>query len=75
MYKDAVNHSKSCPDYAIAVGGHPGRPPLHPIPVSHIFQIVGVDVMVLSRTERGNKHVLVFHDFLSKWPMIFPMPD
>ena len=46
MYKDAVSHSKSCPDCAIAVGGgRPGRPPLQPIPVQRIFQIVGVDVM------------------------------
>ena len=67
MYKDAVKHSKSC---AIAVGGgRPGRPPLQPIPVQ---SIVGVDVM---ETERGNKHVLVFQDFLSKWPMVFPIPD
>ena len=76
MYKDAVNHSKSCPDCAIAVGGgRPGRPPLQPIPVKRVFQIVGVDVMDLPKTERGNKHVLVFQDFLSKWPMVFPIPD
>ena len=76
MYKDAVNHSKSCPDCAIAVGGgRPGRPLLQPIPVQRVFQIVGVDLMDLPKTERGNKHVLVFQDFLSKWPMVFPIPD
>ena len=41
MYKDAVKHSKSCPDCAIAVGGgRPGRPPLQPIPVQGVFHIV-----------------------------------
>ena len=76
MYKDAVNHSKSCPDCAIVVGGgRPGRPLLQPIPVQRVFQIVGVDVMDLPKTERGSKHVLVFQDFLSKWPMVFPIPD
>jgi hypothetical protein len=75
MYKDAINHSNSCPDCAIAIGGRPGRPPLQPIPVQRILQIVGVDVMDLPRTERGNKHVLVYQDFLSKWPMVFPIPD
>ena len=76
MYKDAVNHSKSCPDCAIAVGGgHLGRPPLQPIPVKRVFQVVGVDVMDLPKTEHGNKHVLVFQNFLSKWPMVFPIPD
>ena len=49
--------------------------PLQPIPVSRLFQIVGVDVMELPCTEQGNRYVLVFQDFLSKWPLIFPMPD
>ena len=31
--------------------------------------------MDLPRTERGNKHVLVFQDYFSKWPLVFPMPD
>ena len=52
-----------------------GRPPLQPIPVQKPFQLVGVDIMDLPITEQGNKHVLVFQDFLSKWPMVFPMPD
>ena len=76
MYKDALHHSKSCPDCAIAVGGsRPGSPPLQPIPVQRVFQIMGVDVMDLPQTESGNKHVLVFQDFLSKWLMAFPIPD
>ena len=28
-----------------------------------------------NRTERSNKHVIVFQDFLTKWPLVFPMPD
>lgn len=39
------------------------------------FQIEGVDVMDLLTTERGNQHVIVFQDFLTKWPLIFPVPD
>ena len=31
--------------------------------------------MDLPRTEQGNKHVLMFQDFLTKWPLIFLMPD
>ena len=55
--------------------GRVNRPPLHPIPVQRVFQIVGVDVMDLPKTEAGNKHVVVFQDFLSKWPLVFPVPD
>ena len=52
-----------------------GKPPLQPIPVQRPFQIIGVDIMDLPKTERGNKHVLVFQDFLTKWPMVYPVPD
>lgn len=31
--------------------------------------------MDLPKTERGNKHVLVVQDFLTKWPWVFPLPD
>ena len=31
--------------------------------------------MELPVTERGNKYVIVFQDFLTKWPMVFPAPD
>jgi len=51
------------------------KPPLEPIPVEHPFQILGVDVMDLPKTELGNKHVLVFQDFLTMWPLVFPIPD
>ena len=51
------------------------RPPLHPIPVQRPFQVVGVDIMELPLTEAGNKYVLVFQDYLTKWPMVYPMPD
>lgn len=26
-------------------------------------------------TSQGNRHVLVFQDFLTKWPMVSPIPD
>ena len=31
--------------------------------------------MDLPRTEHGNKHEVVFHDMLMKWPLVFPVPD
>ena len=48
---------------------------LHPIPVEQVFQIIGVDIMDLPPIESGNHHVVVFQDFLSKWPLVFPVPD
>ncbi len=76
MYADAFNHCKSCPQCAVVSGtGRVLRPPLQPIPVERPFQIVGVDIMELPQTSQGNRYVVVFQDFLTKWPMLFPVPD
>ena len=76
MYTDTLQHCKNCPQCAVVTGsGRRNKPLLQPIPVERAFQIVGVDVMDLPKTERGNQHVVVFQDFLTKWPMVFPIPD
>ena len=31
--------------------------------------------MDLPKTKRGNQHVIVFQDFLTKWPLVYPVPD
>ena len=31
--------------------------------------------MDLPVTEQGNKHVIVFQDYFSKWPTVFAVPD
>ena len=76
MHHDTFQFASWCPQCAVVTGGsRQHRPPLHPIPVSRPFQIIGVDVMELPTTEQGNRYVLVFQDFLTKWPMVYPMPD
>ena len=71
MYTDCIAHCKVCPQRAITQGtGRKVVPPLKPIPVSRVFQIVGVDIMELPKTSNGNRYVVVFQDFLSKWPMV-----
>ena len=76
MYSDVTKHCASCPQCAIVNGSRRiNRPPLFPIPVQRPFQIIGVDVMNLPATESGNRHVVVFQDFLTKWPLVFPVPD
>ena len=76
MYSDTLRYARNCPDCATVLGG--GRrthPPLVPIPVQRPFQIVGVDIMEMPKTEDGNHYILVFQDFLTKWPLAFAMPD
>ena len=52
--------------------GRPVRPPLTPIPVS---DRVGVDVVQFPRSKNGNLYAVVFVDYLTKWPAVFPVPD
>ena len=76
MYSDVISHCAACPQCAIVnSSGRVNRPPLCPIPVSRPFQILGVDIMDLPRTDQGNKHVVVFQDFLTKFPLVFAVPD
>ena len=42
---------------------------------SVFFQIMGVDVIDLPVTDSGNRHVVFFQDFLTKWLLVFPVPD
>ena len=76
MYTDAMNYSNSCPQSAIVEGmGRRQKPLLQPIVTERPFQIVGVDIMELPITARGNRYVIVFQDLFTKWPIVFPTPD
>jgi transposase InsO family protein len=76
MYKDCVDYCRNCVECAVVKRtGKLQRPPLHPIPVQRPFQIVGVDIMELPITQQGNRYVIVFQDFFTKWPLVYPAPD
>ena len=46
--------------------------PLRPIPVGGPWECVGVDVLHLPRTRSGKNYLVVFQDYLTKWPEAFP---
>jgi len=50
--------------------GKINKQPLHPIPFSHPFQIIGVNMMDLPVTKSGNWYFVVFQDFLTKFPLV-----
>ena len=76
MYSDAMKFVQGCPECLIVKGsGRHQPPPLHLISVCRPFQIIGVDVMDLPKTSSDNKHVLVFQDYFTKWPMVYAIPD
>ena len=51
------------------------KPPLQPIPVGGPFHRVAVDVLQLPPTVNGNRYIVVFMDYLTKWPEAFAIPD
>lgn len=76
MHSDIMQFTQNCPECTIVSGGGKTvHPPLHPIEVQRPFQVVGVDIMDLPLTKQGNRHVLVFQDHFSKWPMVYAIPD
>ena len=76
IYRDVIEFCKNCPDCAVVSGsGRKHVPPLHPIPVQRPFHIFDVNIMELPVTEQGNRYIIVFQDFLTKWPLATSAPD
>ena len=75
MRSDIVKWSRGCLICASRRVGNPARPPLSPIPVAGPFDRVGVDVVQFPKSRSGNKYAVVFVDYLTKWPEVFPTAD
>ena len=75
MHKDIDTWCRACLKCATRNVGKTIQPRLTPIPVGGPFDRVGVDVLQLPETKQGNKLVLVFVDYLTKWPEVYAMPD
>lgn len=76
MYSDTLKYVENCPECTITAGmGKHYNPPLHPITASRPFQIVGLDLMELPQTQKGNRYVIVMQDYLTKWPLVYAVPN
>ena len=66
----------SCIECASVQGqsGH-GRPLLKSIEVGHVFECIGMDFLEMDTAKSGNRYALVFQDYLSKWPEVYPVKD
>ncbi len=52
------------------------RAPLVPLPVVGAFDRLAVDCLgPLPLTESGNRHIVIFSDYLTRWPEAFCTPD
>jgi hypothetical protein len=76
MYTDVVNHISTC----LACQQFERRKiqfPLLPIPVHHVFEIFGVDIVgpIAPPSRRGHKYLLVFVEYATRWPSAIPLED
>lgn len=77
MYKDVEHWVRSCQDCQTRKkprNNH--RAPLLPIPVSAPWERLAMDVLgPLPVTLNGARYIVVFVEFLTKWPEIFPVKN
>uniref|UniRef100_A0A1X7V8Q9 Integrase catalytic domain-containing protein n=1 Tax=Amphimedon queenslandica TaxID=400682 RepID=A0A1X7V8Q9_AMPQE len=74
-----ISHAASYLELCVVLGGghdctKTQVPPLQLIPGQRSFQIFGVN-MELPVTKNENRYIIVFQDFQTKWPLVFPTPD
>ena len=76
MRRDVRRQCRSClPCLARNGSGHRIRPPLQPLPVGGPFERLAVDVLTMPQTRQGNRYIILFVDYLTKWPEAFASPD
>ena len=75
MRMDIISWSRSCTVCASRQIGQPLHPLLTPLSVGGPFDRIGVDVIQFPKSNKGNKYAIVFMDYLTKWPEVFPTRD
>ena len=75
MRADIDSWARACRVCASRNIGKPLHPSLVPLPVGGPFDRVGVDVVQLPTSRKGNKYAVVFIDYLTKWPEVYPTRD
>ena len=75
MRQDIVKWCRTCLVCATRSVGKQIKPFLTPIPVDGPFDWIGVDVLQLPKSSRGNCYAIVFMDYFTKWPEVFLATD
>ena len=75
MRSDIWKWCRSCLVCATRQRSRVMQPPLTLIPVSGLFYQIGVDFIQFTKSHSGNRYVVVFVDYLTKWQEVFATPD
>ena len=77
MYKDVEHWCKSCTECSMRKSPRNSKKaPLLPIPVEGAFDRVAVDVLgPFPPSNMGNRYIVVFSDYLTRWCESFPVPS
>ncbi len=75
MRADIVRWCRGCLTCLTRRAGRRVKAPLTPIPVAGPFDRVGVDVIHFPKSYNGNQYAVVFMDYLTKWPEVYPTSD
>ena len=77
MYQDIDHWCRSCVDCAMKkVPRGQRRAPLLPIPVEGAFDRVAMDILgPFPTTVAGNRYIIVFSDYYTRWPEAFALPS
>ena len=77
MFKDIEHWCHSCIDCAMKkIPRGKRKAPLLPIPVEGAFDRVAVDALgPFPVTDNGNRYILVFSDYYTRWPEAFAVPS
>ena len=76
MKADIYKVCKSCVT-CLSIQGQErrSRPPLKSIAVGEPFKCIGMDFKEFDVSDGGNRYALVFQDYLTKWPEVYPVTD
>ena len=76
MAGDVYQKCLSCVTCASAQGqSRRSKPPLKSIPVSGPFECIAMDFKEMDLSRSGNRYALVFQEYLTKWPEVYPVAD
>jgi len=77
MFKDVEHWCKSCTECSMRKSPRNSKKaPLLPIPVENAFDRVAVDVLgPFPPSHKGNRYIVVFSDYLTRWVEAFPVPS